>query len=44
MNFLEFLGMLFIVVVVFNILVGIWAVITASSSKEDVEVSSNQLV
>jgi hypothetical protein len=44
MSFLELLGLLFIVVVVFNFLVGIWAVITASNSKEDVKVSSNQLV
>jgi hypothetical protein len=44
MNFLEFLGLMFIVVIAFNFLVGIWAVVTASQSKEDMEVSSNQLV
>lgn len=44
MSFLELLGLLFIVVVVFNFLVGIWAIIIASNSKEDVKVSSNQLV
>ena len=44
MNYLELLGLLFIVVVGFNLLIGIWAVITASNSKEDIKVSSNQLV
>lgn len=44
MNFLEFLGLLFIVVIAFNFLVGIWAVITATHSEEEVNVSSNQWV
>lgn len=44
MSFLEFLGLLFIVVIGFNFLVGIWAVITAAHSKKDVKVTSNTLV
>lgn len=44
MNFLELLGLFFIVVVVFNLLIGVWAVLTAAHSKDDVKVSPNQLV
>jgi hypothetical protein len=40
MSILEFLGIVFLVVIIVNVVVGFWAIKTAFFAKEDVEVYS----
>jgi hypothetical protein len=40
MNLLEFLGIVFLLIILVNIVIGIWAIKTALFGKEDVEAYS----
>jgi hypothetical protein len=40
MNILEWLGIVFLTIIIFNIIIGIWAIITAVGGDEDAEIYS----
>ncbi len=42
MNILELLGIVFLVIIIINVIIGVWAIKTALFGEEDVEAYSRQ--